>query len=182
MSTLVVVGHCNLGKNMNRHVSNLPQPHSAAFSTVEAADTDIAPVSTSPTSDAHGSSPLDAFRDPVDRQTRTTVPVGRPWSVQELRRKSYDDLHKLWYVLYKEKNMLLTEQQLSRTRQLVFPQPERLKKVKRSMQQIKHVLGERKQVKLKEHRENMLQQQLEEGENDDEGEEDAETGMSKDLK
>ena len=172
---------------MNRHVSNLPQPiqsrfdfdHSAAFSTVEAESTEIAPVSTSPTSDAHGSSPLDAFRDPVDRQTRTTVPVGRPWSVKELRRKSYDDLHKLWYVLYKEKNMLLTEQQLSRSRQLVFPQPERLKKVKRGMQQIKHVLGERKQVKLKEHREKMLQQ-LDEGESDED--EDAETGMSKDLK
>lgn len=24
-------------------------------------------------------------------------PVGRSWTVKELRRKSYDDMHKLWY-------------------------------------------------------------------------------------
>mmetsp|Transcript_43274 Transcript_43274/g.104612 ORF Transcript_43274/g.104612 Transcript_43274/m.104612 type:complete len:161 (-) Transcript_43274:67-549(-) len=92
--------------------------------------------------------PLDAFRDSVDRQTRGSEPVGRPWSVKELRRKSYDDLHKLWYVLYIERNMLLTEQQLSRTRQLIFPQPQRMKKVQKSMAAIKQVLGERKRVKI----------------------------------
>ena len=94
------------------------------------------------------SNPLDAFRDQVDRQTRGSEPVGRPWSVKELRRKSYEDLHKLWYVLYKERNMLLTEQQLSRRRQLIFPQPERFKKVQKSMGAIKQVLGERKREKI----------------------------------
>ena len=93
-------------------------------------------------------SPLDAFRDPVDRQTRSQEPVGRSWSVKEVRRKSYEDLHKLWYVLYKERNMLLTEQQLSRRRQIIFPQPERLQKVQKSMGAIKQVLGERKREKL----------------------------------
>jgi large subunit ribosomal protein L47 len=105
-------------------------------------------------------SPLDAFRDSVDRQTRAKEPVGRPWSVQELRRKSYDDLHKLWYVLYKESNMLLTEQQLSRRRQIIFPQTERVNKVKKSMGAIKQVLGERKLVKLAEHNERMEQAEL----------------------
>lgn len=47
--------------------------------------------------------------------------------------------------------MLLTEQQLSRRRQLNFPQPERLYKVKRSMGAIKHVLGERKREKVAAH-------------------------------
>ena len=93
-------------------------------------------------------SPLDAFRDPIDRQTRAIEPVGRSWSAKELRRKNYEDLHRLWYVLYKERNMLLTEQQLSRRRQLVFPQPERLKKVQKSMGAIKQVLGERKRLKI----------------------------------
>jgi large subunit ribosomal protein L47 len=95
--------------------------------------------------------PLDQFRDPVDRQTRATEKVGRSWSAKELRRKSYEDLHKLWYVLYKERNMLLTEQQLSRRRQLVFPQPNRLYKVQKSMGAIRQVLGERKRVKVEEH-------------------------------
>lgn len=44
--------------------------------------------------------------------------------------------------------MLLTEQQLSRTRQLRFPQPQRMKKVQKSMGAIKQVLGERKKEKI----------------------------------
>eukprot|EP00536_Pseudo-nitzschia_multiseries_P006725 jgi/Psemu1/304323/fgenesh1_kg.146_\ len=96
-------------------------------------------------------SPLDAFRDPVDRATRMEQPVGRQWSVKELRRKSYEDLHRLWYVLYKEKNMLLTERQLSRRRQLIFPQPDRFKKVQKSMGAIRQVLGERKRETVAAH-------------------------------
>jgi len=103
-------------------------------------------MSTSSTS--YKPSPLDAFRDSVDRETRGSQPVGRSWSVSELRRKSYEDLHKLWYVLYTERNMLLTEQQLSRRRQLRFPQPQRIMKVQKSMQGIKQVLGERKRQKI----------------------------------
>mmetsp|Transcript_17394 Transcript_17394/g.25226 ORF Transcript_17394/g.25226 Transcript_17394/m.25226 type:complete len:178 (-) Transcript_17394:130-663(-) len=92
----------------------------------------------------HGSSPLDAFRDSVTRDARMNELVGRSWTVKELRRKSFDDLHSLWFVLYKEYNMLLTEANLSRRKGLVFPQPERKVKVKKSMGAIKHVLGERK--------------------------------------
>jgi large subunit ribosomal protein L47 len=42
--------------------------------------------------------PLDEFRDTLTRAERMKQVVGRQWSVKELRRKSYDDLHKLWYV------------------------------------------------------------------------------------
>lgn len=44
--------------------------------------------------------------------------------------------------------MLLTEQQLSRRRSIPFPQPERIKKVRKSMGAIKQVLGERKRDHL----------------------------------
>lgn len=44
--------------------------------------------------------------------------------------------------------MLLTEQQISRRKRLQFPQPERMKKVRKSMGAIKQVLGERKRGHL----------------------------------
>jgi large subunit ribosomal protein L47 len=92
--------------------------------------------------------PLAEFRDTVSRQKRTDESVGRSWSATELRRKNYEDLHKLWFVLYKERNMLLTEQQLSRRKGIMFPQPGRMRKVRKSMGAIKHVLGERKREML----------------------------------
>jgi large subunit ribosomal protein L47 len=96
-----------------------------------------------------------------------TETVGRSWSAKELRRKSYQDLHKLWYILYKERNMLLTEQQLSRRRQLTFPQPDRFRKIQKSMGAIKQVLGERKRVKVADHLSRMEEAMMEESDSSD---------------
>jgi large subunit ribosomal protein L47 len=111
-------------------------------------------------SSSYTPSPLDAFRDSADRETRAAQPVGRAWTSQELRRKSYEDLHKLWYVLYMERNMLMTENQLSRRRQLMMPQPQRLKKVQKSMGAVKQVLGERKRRKISDYKASKMEEAL----------------------
>ncbi|KAF5807131.1 putative ribosomal protein L47 [Helianthus annuus] len=88
--------------------------------------------------------PLEEFFE-ADRNPEEEKPVvyGRSWKASELRLKSWDDLHKLWYVLLKEKNMLMTQRQMLHAQNLRFPNPERLPKVRKSMCRIKHVLTER---------------------------------------
>ncbi|ESR52998.1 39s ribosomal protein l47 [Citrus sinensis] len=87
--------------------------------------------------------PLEEFFE-KDRGLDDQKPVyGRSWKASELRLKSWDDLNKLWYVLLKEKNMLMTQQQMLHAQNLKFPNPERIPKVRKSMCRIKQVLTER---------------------------------------
>lgn len=68
---------------------------------------------------------------------------GRAWKLDELRVKSNSDLHKLWYVLLKELNMLLTMQEESKRLKKLFPSPERIEKVEESMKNLENVVRER---------------------------------------
>nr|XP_043607952.1 39S ribosomal protein L47, mitochondrial-like [Erigeron canadensis] len=106
----------------------------------EASDAGAAAASTFGTA----RNPFEEFFE-TDRNPEEEKPVvnGRSWKASELHLKSWDDLHKLWYVLLKEKNMLMTQRQMLHAQNLRFPNPEGLPKVRKSMCRIKHVLTER---------------------------------------
>ncbi|XP_061539831.1 39S ribosomal protein L47, mitochondrial [Phycodurus eques] len=86
---------------------------------------------------------LDEFFDLPENWGESKVKSGAPWTAKQLRTKSNEDLHKLWYVLLKEKNMLLTLEQEARRQRVPMPSPERLRKVQRSMIRLETVVMER---------------------------------------
>ncbi|EFN65309.1 39S ribosomal protein L47, mitochondrial [Camponotus floridanus] len=83
------------------------------------------------------------FFDEPKNWGRNEVKVGRSWRKDELRLKSNSDLHKLWYVLLKERNMLMTMEEVCKDENKIFPNPERLDKVKDSMNNLESVVRER---------------------------------------
>ncbi|KAI1816905.1 mitochondrial 39-S ribosomal protein L47 (MRP-L47)-domain-containing protein [Poronia punctata] len=71
---------------------------------------------------------------------------GRGWTVEELRHKSWEDLHKLWWVCIKEQNRIFTLRK-ERSR-LKLPEgaeegAARLREVRTTMRSIRHALTER---------------------------------------
>lgn len=83
------------------------------------------------------------FFDDQKNWGKNEVRCGRSWRLDELRIKSNSDLHKLWYVLLKEKNMLLTMEHECDQKYELFANPERIDKVQESMQHIETVVRER---------------------------------------
>ena len=69
--------------------------------------------------------------------------AGNSWSAAQLRLKSWDDLHKLWFVLLKEKLMLKSEFLRYKALGEKVPERGRYRNVKKSMCRIKFVLTER---------------------------------------
>ncbi|KAJ5758730.1 54S ribosomal protein L4 [Penicillium odoratum] len=71
---------------------------------------------------------------------------GRPWAVTELRDKSWDDLHRLWWVCIKERNRIATSN-LERMRLKAgygeHESESRDRAIVITMKSIKHVLRER---------------------------------------
>lgn len=86
---------------------------------------------------------LEEFFDEKKNYGEPVVKSGRPWRMDELRMKSNSDLHKLWFVLYKERNMLYTMQEACRAESEAFPSPERIDKVEESMSNLENVVRER---------------------------------------
>lgn len=94
----------------------------------------------------HRSAPcrdLMQFFDDKKNWGQSDVKSGRSWTLDELRIKSNSDLHKLWFVLLKEKNMLLTMEHECKDKVELFPSPERIDKVNMSMEHLETVVRER---------------------------------------
>ncbi|KAJ1303530.1 hypothetical protein OPQ81_011715 [Rhizoctonia solani] len=74
--------------------------------------------------------------------------IGRAWLASELRRKSFKDLHTLWYVLARERNLLATQAAEARRSQiesrLTTNILQRDLRCRKSMARIKQVLNERR--------------------------------------
>ena len=91
--------------------------------------------------------PVRGIEEFVDRGLKTedgrAKSVGRSWLASELRQKSFDDLHQLWFVLLKERNMLHTEKFIAKRKNQPMDHFERIQKVKVSMARLKTILSER---------------------------------------
>lgn len=71
---------------------------------------------------------------------------GRPWKVEELRKKSWEDLHALWWACCRERNRISTSNAERARTKLGFGEHEAIERdhvVQRTMKGIKHVLTER---------------------------------------
>jgi len=84
--------------------------------------------------------------DALSSQPKEKVSYGRSWRASELRLKSFEDLHKLWFVLVKERDMLLTEVERAGGRRSMINNPERIDKVRVSMARLKTVINERSRI------------------------------------
>eukprot|EP00386_Alphamonas_edax_P007735 GDKI01025700.1.p1 GENE.GDKI01025700.1~~GDKI01025700.1.p1 ORF type:complete len:237 (+),score=44.98 GDKI01025700.1:65-775(+) len=84
---------------------------------------------------------MDPNASPEDKEKNASS--GDAWPAALLRMKSFDDLHKLWYVLLKEKNFLMSERLAYWQYGAQQPSHGRLKKVKMSMKRILTVLSRR---------------------------------------
>eukprot|EP00128_Syssomonas_multiformis_P003888 Colp12_sorted_trinity150504_noHs@12001 len=110
---------------------------------------------------------LDEF---FDKDCNKEVNYGRAWTAKDLRHKSAEDLHKLWFVLLKERNMLLTMKQEAVRQGVPMLNLDRIGKVKKGMAAIKTVIGERDRAVKRVHRDKKsnakLQQLLENDDNE----------------
>ncbi|KAF8819658.1 putative 39S ribosomal protein L47, mitochondrial precursor [Cardiosporidium cionae] len=85
------------------------------------------------------------FLDPTisASEKRKNAVSGDAWPATLLRKKSFDDLHKLWYVCLKERNLLTGEKWSAWQRGISMEHPGRLKKCKLTMKRILSVMTSR---------------------------------------
>ncbi|XP_071945603.1 large ribosomal subunit protein uL29m-like [Antedon mediterranea] len=86
---------------------------------------------------------LEEFFEDEEKRGEQVIKHGRAWSIEELRLKDNADLHKLWYILLKERNLLFTLDEECERLDKIMPSPERLEKVDDSMNALERVIKER---------------------------------------
>ncbi|KAK9897797.1 MRP-L47-domain-containing protein [Cystobasidium minutum MCA 4210] len=89
-----------------------------------------------------------ALGNALNRPNREASRSGRSWDAAELRRKSFDDLHKLWYLLLMERNVLHTQKEEAKRQGVELMSytyvSEQLLKCRKTMARIKYILNERR--------------------------------------
>jgi ribosomal protein L29 len=85
--------------------------------------------------------PISRFFD--NAADKTAVSVGRAWSAEELRNKSFEDLQKLYMLMLMERNKLLAERYRSRRMGLPMKSPHRCQLIRQSMARLLTVVRER---------------------------------------
>lgn len=83
------------------------------------------------------------FFDTTEDLEEGAVACGRPWRKDELRIKSNEDLHKLWYILLKERNRIMTLESELERQGLYMTDAWRMEKVEVSMENLLTVVKER---------------------------------------
>ncbi|KAH9854679.1 MRP-L47-domain-containing protein [Lenzites betulinus] len=76
-----------------------------------------------------------------------TTNSGRAWTAPELRRKSFKDLHTLWYVVLRERNLLATQQAEARrlgANEQALALWSKAFRCRKTMARIKYVINERR--------------------------------------
>jgi len=104
---------------------------------------ELPPIETDPD---HGLWEFFADRKMIARAPAEEAKHGRSWTVEELRHKSWDDLHRLWWVCVKERNRIATTVWERNKSHMGFGETEsknRDHQVRRTMRAIKHALTER---------------------------------------
>lgn len=86
---------------------------------------------------------MEEFFEKPENIGKKVVKSAAAWSRDLLRLKSNEDLHKLWFILLKERNMLSTMQHHYESLDEPMPSPERLEKVAESMSNLRDVIEER---------------------------------------
>jgi len=90
---------------------------------------------------------MEEFFDTPERINDRQVKSGASWSKSLLRKKSIEDLHKLWFILLKERNMLNTLEHYCIEEDEPIPGEDRIEKVAESMSNLRDVIEERENAK-----------------------------------